>query len=174
MTETQLKYIEVLRATGNPSRARAAAGVVRRTVSLWERDEQFAEAAEEAQAAALDEIVEASRKAALAGDSAQMTNWLKIARPELRPHSSVNVAVGVKTSRTEQLSDEELIAKAQRVLDDVALRDAQRLEYEARQTRQIGARDAIDVEVLPGAAVEPKPEPESASEPDEIDPEDLL
>jgi len=172
MNERQLKYLEVLRTTGNPSRARQAAGVVRKTVSLWERDVQFSEAAEEVQGAALDEIVEASRNAALAGDSAQMTNWLKIARPELRP-AGTQVAVGVRVGgerpQSASMSDEELIARARAILDDLDMREAAQVEYEARQRRLLGAGDAIDVEVPPAAVVGPEP---SAGH--EIDPEDLV
>jgi len=140
VNERQLKYIEVLRATGNPSRARQAAGITRRQVSNWERDEPFSEAAEEAQSAALDEVVEASRTAALAGDSAQMTNWLKLARPELRA-GGTQVAVQVnnrgdtveeaRRRRIAAMSDEELLEEFNRVLDDTRLRVEAQRDYES-------------------------------------------
>ena len=163
MNERKLKYLETLRATGNPSRARAAAGVVRKTVSLWERDEQFAEAAEEAQSAANDAILERAREQAMAGDSGLLAVWMRALVPTLRPASSVQVGVQVNgASRAGQLTDEELIERGRRVLADIDMR-------RALPAARTPGSDVIDVEPLPRMA-----ESDPASEPDEIDPEDLV
>lgn len=183
MNEKQEKYIEVLRATGNPSRARAAAGVSSRTVANWKQIEAFAEAFEDAQAAALDEIVEASRTAALAGDSAQLTNWLKIARPELRP-AGAQVAVGVRVDgggssvedarlrRLKAMSDQELLAELDRFHRDLQTR----VEYGRHEcvAASAPAGDVVDVEMLPAPPAEPEALSGPENEPESGDVESLL
>lgn len=170
MNEKQEKYIEVLRATGNPSKARAAAGVSSRTVANWKQIEAFAEAFEDAQAAALDEIVEASRTAALAGDSAHLTNWLKIARPELRPQSSLAVGVRVdgggssvedaRLRRLQAMTDEQLLSEFESVYRDIQTR----VEYGRHEcvAAPAPAAGVIDVVATPVA----QPEPEALSGPE--------
>lgn len=122
--DRQGRYLATLRATGSHVRARAAAGIGARTVGKWrEQSETFAEAEVEAAELALDDIVQASRTSALAGDSAQLTNWMRIRHSELRPSSSVSLGVKVgATSRVETMSDEELRTRVQQILDDALRR----------------------------------------------------
>lgn len=151
------RYLEELTRTGSRVKARKAVGVVGRTVSYWrERDEDFLAAEEEALEAARDEVVQASRTAALAGDSAQLTNWMKLAHVELRPANTVQVGVQVNGTerRLQAMSDAELIERGEQIIRDARLR---------------GSGDVIDVEVLPT--------PSDASEAPagaEIKPEDIL
>lgn len=162
MTPKQQQYLAELARTGSAVHARRAVGITRRQVSNWEQDEAFAEAAAEAQELANAEILSKAREQAMAGDTSLLSTWMRALIPALRPQSSVQVGVAVGHSRAAQLSDEALIAKAQRVLEDVALR-------ESLQTRRMGAGGVVDAEVLPSAM----PESEGLSGP-EIKPEDLL
>lgn len=149
MTDTvegrKAAYLQTLRETGSHARARAAAGVGTRAVGLWrDKDEPFAEAEVEAAEYALDTVVQRSRQAAMEGDSAQLTNWMRLARPELRPANTVQVGVqvGVEERRRralEAMTDEELLDRARRVMHDAEMRAV-------GLPRPRG--DAIDAEVL--------------------------
>lgn len=126
MNERQQKYLAVLRETGSAPRARQSAGVVRKTVSLWERDPDFSEATAEAQEAANAALLERAREMAMAGDSSVMTTWMKALIPALRPQSSVAVGVQVNngaTSRHANLSGAQLRAEVERALEEDRLFD---------------------------------------------------
>jgi len=136
-------YLATLRETGSHARARAAAGIGSRAVGKWRgSDEAFAEAEVEAAEFALDTVVQRSRQAALDGDSMQMTNWLKLARPELRPANTVQVGVAVGTGAAErriaQMSDDELLDNARRITRDADVRAS--LPYEVVDVEPVDER----------------------------------
>jgi hypothetical protein len=146
--DRQARYLKTLRETGSHVRARAAAGVGARAVGKWRDNEAFADAEVEASEYALDSVVQASRAAALAGDSSQMTNWMRLAHAELRPSSSVNVGVAVGGTAKVDRSPEalqKLGEKLERARVEAELRGQTMAEY----LTGAPARDVVDVEVLP-------------------------
>jgi len=143
MNERQIVYLAALRLTGSAPRARQEAGITRRQVANWEKDERFSEAAAEAQEAANAAILEKAREMAMAGDSSVMTTWMRALIPTLRPvgaQVAVGVQVNAKEAEVAKMSDEQLVERANEILTDVQLR------------REIGALpvpDVVDVESRP-------------------------
>lgn len=163
MNERQQNYLDALRERGSAPKARQVAGVTHRTVSNWEKDEEFAEAAAEAQEAANDAILQRSRELAMAGDSKLLSTWMKALIPSLRPLGA-QVAVGVQVNGAErrlaQMSDAELLPRGEQIIRDVQMRG---------EALPLPAGDAIDANQVLCSL----PAPESPVGP-EIDPESVL
>lgn len=147
--ERQETFLRVLAETGSEVKARRAAGVVGRTVRLWQEEEAFLDAFNDALAVARDAVVQKSRELALSGVESQLGLWMKLAHVELRPSSSVQVAVvnGGASARVARLSDDELLERARQISRDHELR---------QEGPYAPAGDVIDVDPLPT----PLPSPE--------------
>jgi len=161
--ERRDEFLRVLAATGSAVKARNAVGVTSRTVRKWQEDEAFLDGYNDAVEQARDEVVQKSRAMALEGNESQVSLWMKIAHTELRPASSVNVAVGVRTGaerRLAEMSDEDLLATGARIVADAQMRAI------------LPAGAVIDADPVPASLPAPVG-PENG--PDEyIDPESIL
>lgn len=147
MNETQKQYLTTLAESGSAVKAQRAAGVGRRALSNWRRDEDFAEAEAAALDAANDALLQRAREVAMQGDTRLLSTWMRALIPALRPANSVNVAVGVN-QQAALISDEDAQVTATKLNDLLA---------------QLQAR----VEPRPLPAVDPGPI-EDAVDPDAI------
>lgn len=183
--QRQGEYLRIVSGTGSLVQARRRIGVTSKTVADWRRDPNFAEAVQDALDVANDAIRAKVREMALAGSEPMLALSMKVIEPALQPKGS-QVAVGVKVNaghsvesrraaRAAAMSDEELVAKINRIVGDARMR----IEAGKKLQGQIVDVQAITVAVEPS---EPGGGPDaglSVEDPpldgDElIDPENLL